>query len=265
MKQDKSNPTTDAPALAQSGGAAAAGPAGLQNVAPEPAAAPRPQNGVVDQAEFQTLRREFYAERDREWNRRELSNAEQIDKAILTFSSAGLGLSLGFLKDFVPITAATQGWLLYGSWILFTLAIASTIVSLFASQRAIVRQRDIDSQYYLQGDESATELNNGWAGATNWLNTASGVVFLFAVIFTTAFVSLNLERVGTMTNKIVSDGAPVARVQKIERAGDVQRGAPVTGLQKIPQAPTNGPSTGHSNSNGSGSGQPTNPPKQSGT
>lgn len=48
--------------------------------------------------------------------KRQLSNAENYDKAILSLSTAFLGLSFAFMKDHVPAHQAEWLYLLYGSW-----------------------------------------------------------------------------------------------------------------------------------------------------
>jgi hypothetical protein len=90
-----------------------------------------------------------------ELNKRELSNAENFDKAVLTYSSAGLAFSLAFLKDFLPIAKAAWGWLLYFSWGLFTLSIIATITSYITSQLGIKKERDKGERYYRDKEEGA--------------------------------------------------------------------------------------------------------------
>jgi hypothetical protein len=67
-------------------------------------------------------------------SKRQLSNAENLDKSVLTYSGAGLALSLGFLKDFIPIREAKLPWALYGSWIAFTAAMVLVVLSYVFSQ-----------------------------------------------------------------------------------------------------------------------------------
>ena len=169
---------------------------------------------------------------------RQLSNAENFDRAILTYSTAGLGLSLAFLKDFLPITEAGYAWLLYGSWGMFTLAITITICSYISSQRGITRQLVLGERYYMRRDEAAVTEKNLFVAMTDWLNNVSGLCFIAAIIFTTAFVSINLERASTMAEQkrvFTQDGAPVPTLQKFEQTGNLQRGAPIPALQQIPQ------------------------------
>lgn len=181
-------------------------------------------------------RQKLFDELKAELNKRELSNAENFDKSVLTYSSAGLAFSLAFLKDFLPITKAVWGWLLYCSWYLFTLSIIVTIISYITSQLGIKRQLDKARRYYLEKEERAIEEKNVFEPLTEWLNYSSGLIFVLAVIFTTIFVSINLERATTMTGQKKStfnEGAPISGVQKMQRIND--HAAPVSSIQKIAQ------------------------------
>ena len=77
--------------------------------------------------------------------KRQLSNSENLDRAILMLSSAGLGLSLLFIKDPFPLSEAAWKLLLYSSWILFGSAILSTLVSFFVSQQGIKKQLEMNT------------------------------------------------------------------------------------------------------------------------
>jgi hypothetical protein len=203
-------------------------------------------------------RKKLFSELKAELYKRQLSNAENFDKSILSYSTAGLGFSLAFLKDFLPITSALYGWLLYGSWIFFALAIIVTISSFISSQLGIKKQLSISERYYLKGEENAFSEKNFFALITDYLNNFSGLLFIAAIIFTTVFVSINLERASKMAEKktvktvplhegapipglqkttFAQDAAPVPTLQKIHQPGDLQKGAPIPGLQQLPQQP----------------------------
>jgi len=51
-------------------------------------------------------REEIYAETRKDLLTRQLSNSEKFDGAILTLSTAALGVSLTFIKDIVPLGKA---------------------------------------------------------------------------------------------------------------------------------------------------------------
>src|ERR1700690_1411643 len=203
-----------------------------------------PRNGNPSQRATNSA---IYGRQKAELLKRELSNSENFDKSILTYSSAGLAFSLGFLKDFVPIIDAAGGWLLYSSWICFTLAIVLTILSFMASQQAIETQLHLIERYYLHLDEKAFTEKNIFSGVTAWSNRLSGLAFVMAIVSTTIFVSINLERSRDMQKGRTTDGAPVPSIQRIQSVQE-QRGAPIPPLQKIPvHQPTQ---NGNSNSSG---------------
>lgn len=72
---------------------------------------------------------EQYIKQDDELSKRDLSNVENLDKAILSLSSAGLGLSLVFIRNVVKLAEASHVWFLHVSWFMFVLAIISTLSS----------------------------------------------------------------------------------------------------------------------------------------
>ena len=65
---------------------------------------------------------ELYVKEEEDLSKRDLSNVENLDKAILSLSSAGLGLSLVFIKNVVELSKANHVWVLYGSWLMFVLS-----------------------------------------------------------------------------------------------------------------------------------------------
>lgn len=97
----------------------------------------------------------IYAVFKAEVDKRELSNTDNYDKNILTLSSAGLALSLTLLKDIVSKEGPVCVFFLYASWVLFGLAILSTISSFLISNKALVKQLAIAERYYLNGEPSA--------------------------------------------------------------------------------------------------------------
>lgn len=141
----------------------------------------------------QKKRHDLYAETRRDLLTRQLSNSERFDGAILTLSTAALGISLTFVKEIVPVEKAQCLALLEISWWLFSLAIVSTIVSFLASQLGIKRQLQYAEEYYLNKKEEFLTKENIPAKLTEALNYTSGLLFVAAVIFTTAFVSTNLR------------------------------------------------------------------------
>jgi len=209
-------------------------------------------------------REKLFAEQKGELLKRQLVNSDNFDKAIMSYSSAGLAFSLAFLKDFIPITVAYAPLLLYLSWALFVLATLVTLASFLTSQSGIAKQLRLIQRYYLACDDAAAQEPNLFAVVTEHLAYAAGTTFCLALICTTLFVSLNLERSALMKAQYDSPkhtpavtaqyGAPVPGVQPISGTA-VQRGAPVPGIQPVP-APAQQPGQGSTGTGSSGSGSP---------
>ena len=72
---------------------------------------------MPDQQDLTAVNQKLLAETRADLLKRQLSNSENYDKAVISLSTAFLGLSLAFLKDLVPIQRAEWLWLLYGSWL----------------------------------------------------------------------------------------------------------------------------------------------------
>jgi len=198
--------------------------------------------------------------------KRQLSNSENFDKAILTLSSAGLGLSLTFIKHVVQFDAAQNHWLLVLSWVMFVLSILVTLVSFHISQAGIAKQLEIAEDYYLKDVKDALERPNNAAVYTERAGYFSATTFLIAIIALVLFISLNINR---KENKMSDEqkhqsgdtqklegGAPVPQLQKviIDKGATIpalqqsldtgDRGAPIPSIQRIPDAAASGTSTG---------------------
>jgi len=176
--------------------------------------------------------------------KRQLSNSERYDKAVLSLSTAFLGLSLAFLKHLVPIQPAEWLWLLYGSWLALAGAVLVTIISFLVSQRGIDAQLKKAEDYYLRDDQTALN-KTGIAKLTEWINASSGVLFLLGVLLTTAFVIVNFERSLKMSDEKktsqvqLTKGATIPKMQQVSE----KKGAPIPNLQQVPpsQQPQNQP------------------------
>lgn len=192
-------------------------------------------------------RKRLYERHRDDLSKRQISNAENLDKSILTYSGAGLALSLGFLKDFIPIRQAEFAWALYGSWIFFTLAMVLVIVSYVLSLRVVNLQLDRAERYYLKSEEKALSEQTRWDFCANHVNHwMSAVAFAIALIFTTFFVSVNLRGANVagknnVTTSPTLDGVTGMAMQKVQGSeGTVQRGLTGLPMQSVkPTAPSN--------------------------
>ena len=145
------------------------------------------QNPDDDQEEFF----ELYVKEEEELSKRELSNVENLDKAILSLSSAGLGLSLVFIRNVVKLAEASHVWVLHFSWLMFVLAITSTLLSYLFGQHALNKQRDFNERFYLKGDEEAGDQTSRASRITPILSYVSVFTYIAAVLFTAIFIKGN--------------------------------------------------------------------------
>ena len=195
-------------------------------------------------------RQELYAKTRDDLLKRQLSNSENADRAVLTVSAAALGFSLAFIKDIVPLGTAAYTALLYLSWLCFVLAIIITLVSFFTSQYAIDEQLVLAERYYLQHDEEALKTRPVFATITDRLNIAGAVIFVIGIVATCTFVAINLGKEMPMAerNKLTTDGAPIPNLQSrpvdiLQKGANIpamqplkpQVGAPIPSMQKAPE------------------------------
>lgn len=127
-----------------------------------------------------------------EINKRMLSNNESFDKAILSLSSAGLGLSLTFFKFVIPANQAASIELLKFGWYFFLSAIIITMASFIVSQQALKKEIVYAEKYYLEELEEFGNKNNPAANLTELLNVIAGILFIIALICIVNFVTKNI-------------------------------------------------------------------------
>lgn len=137
------------------------------------------------------LRERLFKDTYDELVKKQISNAENFDRSVLTLSASALGLSLAFVKDIEPLAQAHERYLLVLSWCLFGAAVISTMISFLTSQEAIRLQIIAAERYYVHRDESALKESLA-SKLTSRLNTFSGIAFVAGIILTIIFVGLNL-------------------------------------------------------------------------
>ena len=180
------------------------------------------------------VRQELYAKTRDDLLKRQLSNSENADRAVLTVSAAALGFSLAFIKDIVPLGTAMYPALLYLSWLCFVVAIIITLTSFFTSQRAITAQLVLAESYYLQHEEDALKTLPMFATITDWLNMAGALCFFVGILATCAFVAINLGKDTPMAErKPAMDGASIPNLQRTP-GGMLQKGASIPCMQPAP-------------------------------
>jgi hypothetical protein len=204
--------------------------------------------------EEQKIRNEIFGKYRDDALRRQLSNTENFDKAVLSLGTAFLGFSMAFLKDFVSYKNAIYSFLLPASWALFCLSIVVTIVSFFVSQVGLTTQVKYAEKYYLECDESYFLKKNPAAKFTELANYGSAFSFILAIIATIIFVVVNLTNGANMAEKKTSgtalDAASVPSMQQVNKGasiptlsqvpsglGTAAAGAQIPAMQLAPVAP----------------------------
>jgi hypothetical protein len=194
-----------------------------------PSADLAPADASVGRSEGEKL----FAALRQELDRRELSNSEIFDKAILAYSAGGLGLSLSFIKDIVPLAEADWILFLYASWGAFVLAIILVIASFIASQKGMKKQRILAERYYVQNDDKAFDEKNHFAAATDRLNLSAGICFILAIIATASFAGLNIsKRTDKLKEVAVSQNDKSFKGGQNVPSMQEKRGAPVPAVQQ---------------------------------
>jgi len=136
-------------------------------------------------------RRIFESARDH-LDQASLNNTEQLDKAILTLSSAGLALSLSFSNSLMRLGNAENLLGLKISWLCFSIAIVSTLISFLTSASAISIEREHIYKYYIEENDKYGAANNRWGIVTYYINRFSVVAFIAAVALSVLFVWSNV-------------------------------------------------------------------------
>lgn len=166
--------------------------------------------------------------------KRQLSNSENFDRAILTLSSAALGLSLTFVKNVVQVDDARCLWLLVFSWVLFVASIIVTLVSFHVSQVGIKTQLRHAKKYYLERNDEFLGKRNVAAELTEWFGYASALVFVVAIVCLVTFISLNIRREdGPMSEDKLPKASTNRRVN-VEKEVDTLRAALISEIQAVP-------------------------------
>jgi hypothetical protein len=187
--------------------------------------------------------------------KRQLSNNEGYDKAILSLSSAGLALSLTAIRFIVPLESASYLWALKTSWFLFLLTVISTLVAYLVGNKAITKQLGIAEDYYIKALVSAQTASNPYQKINTTLNKVTGLFFGVALSLVVLFVILNIEN-ETMSDKKITSTRMTANdsadLPKMQLAPSQSKSADIPTMQIAPGTQT--PSGGQPPAGNSGSG-----------
>ena len=153
---------------------------------------------------------------------------ESFDGAVLTISSALLTASIAFVKDIIALPKAEVLWLLVASWVMFIVAICSTLSSHILSSMAVDEQMRIADEYYLRDNEEVQDSSNKYTGITRRLNYVSAASFVCAAVATVVFFSINV----------------INERMNMSRSDDGKKGITPPAMPRVsaPQSPTRGTS-----------------------
>ena len=125
--------------------------------------------------------------------KRQLSNNESYDKAILSLSSAGLALSLTAVKFVIPLNKATDVWALKASWVFFLVTVILSLSAYLIGNKAISKQLQIQEDYYIKRLVKAQTESNKYSRINSFFNAVTGGVFACAISLVIYFVTVNLH------------------------------------------------------------------------
>jgi len=217
----------------------------------------RGQQGIPMNDVDKKNREKKYAETRKDLLTRQLSNSEKFDGAILTLSTAALGVSLTFIKDIVPLSLVQNIYIIKISWWLFGFAILSTIMSFVTSQSGISKQLHYAEEYYLNEKSEFLNKKNIPATLTDIFNNLAAIFFIIALICTIIFVSTNLKGNTVMTDDDKKDdkttetqfkegaaipsmqpfGAKIPNLQPHTDGDIMAKGAPIPNMEPVPDKP----------------------------
>ena len=161
---------------------------------------------------------------------------QEFDRAILTLSAGALGLSLAFIKDIVSLNVAIHLFLLFGSWVFFGFSILFTLASFVASQKAFKHSQNIAYRYYMEHKHEVLKQRSVPALATRYLTYAAGASFLFGLVMTLVFTTVNVNNLSAIleTTKTAPGVRMSDRPLPNSTGNDLNKGVEPAGLIKVP-------------------------------
>lgn len=144
------------------------------------------------------------------------SGTESFDRNMLTLSSGALGLSLGFIKDVVPIGKTVFVPWLFTSWTAFALCILVTLLSFRISIVALEKTIPHLRKYYLenQPDSFDKHLESFWTKAVDWCAYLGIFFFFMGLLSTMVFVTANIREANRVNKQEPTKGVPTASCEK---------------------------------------------------
>lgn len=192
--------------------------------------------------------------------KRQLSNSENYDKAILTLSSSGLAISISFINFIKDISRADFIFLMSLSWAFFTLAIILSLIAYYVGNKAIDKQLDIAEDYYLNGNNEAFTQKNRFTTYNEWLNVSCGFLFILGIFCVAIFVVINVHKgdafMSNKDSKSVSgtalDSANIPTMQRVNVGELAVNSANIPRMQAAPATSTTPTSSASQQASSSG-------------
>ena len=216
----------------------------------------RSENKIVrTEAEQECANKMFDALRD-ELLKRELSNTENYDKAILTLSSASLGFSLIAIWSVVPLDTGIYLWVIKLSWALLLISITTSLVAYLLSNKAIFKQLSNARKYYKEGSADTFNRPNIFIKINRILNYTTGLLFISALSAIVIFVTLNIGRGTNTMSKEIKDTKNTTEM--VKRSANIPEMEQAPGVLPTSQGgndrddSNSGVNTGSTNSNSEG-------------
>ena len=151
-------------------------------------------NSGAQENESQNRRWELFEEHKKEaWNDIQ-SSTKSFEQSLLAVSSGGLGVSLAFIKDIVPLKQAVWLKLLYASWICFALCIALTVFSSPLGMAAQQKHLDYLWKFYIEDKKEFFNKKSGYSSALAFSTWLASIVFLAGLLCTVIFCIKNVVR-----------------------------------------------------------------------
>jgi len=148
---------------------------------------------TVQPAEDELARRkDLYDEhRQQAWHDIQ-TETDNFDRNLLALSTSTLVLSLGFIKDIVPLKQAVWLSVLYVSWVTFALCILVTVASFRVSILAHKKQLDYLWKFYMERDDSYFNKKSFWSRTLKTTTWAASLCFVAGMACTVAFAIKNV-------------------------------------------------------------------------
>jgi hypothetical protein len=194
--------------------------------------------------EEQTAANEMFNSFRDELLKRELSNSENDDKAILTLSSAALGISISAIKFVIPFDKAECIWLVKFGWVMLLISIITSLSAFLMSNNAIKIQLRNAEDYYLNGIAEAFNKQNISSFINSILNKITGITFVVAISAIVMFVVINIDpeinemskksKVIPSATKSITESANVPLMRKVSTKDIGNASANVPTMQHVP-------------------------------